>query len=124
MCRGIGIDLCEISRMEKLLTNNRFLSRYFTPAEIAYVRGKGVSAAQTAAGMFAAREALAKALGTGIDFDLREAEIAHDAAGQPRYALSGRLAERVGNDRLFLSISHDGGVAAAVCFIESGATGA
>ena len=124
MCRGIGIDLCEIARMEKLLADDRFLSRYFTPAEIAYIRGKGVSAAQTAAGMFAAREALAKALGTGIDFDLRESEITHDDAGQPRYALSGRLAERVGSDRLFLSISHDGGVAAAVCFIEFGAAGA
>ena len=119
MCKGIGIDICEIARMEKILKDDRFLNRFFTPDEIAYIRGKGVSAAQTAAGHFAAREALAKALGTGIDFDLKEAEIRHDPSGCPYFSLSGCVAARVGKDRVLLSITHDGGVAAAVCIIDS-----
>ncbi|MBQ6256995.1 MAG: 4'-phosphopantetheinyl transferase superfamily protein, partial [Clostridia bacterium] len=41
MIAGIGIDLCEISRMEKLLEDERFLSRYFSPEEQAYIHGKG-----------------------------------------------------------------------------------
>lgn len=119
MCKGLGLDLCEIARMEKLLQDDRFLHRYFTPDEIEYVRSRGVGAARSLAGLFAAREALGKALGGGIDFDLKEAEIVHTESGAPRYRLSGALQSRVGDDLLFLSISHDGGVAAAVCLIES-----
>ncbi len=119
MCKGLGLDVCEISRMEKLLRDDRFLNRYFTPEEIAYIRSRGAGAAASMAGLFAAREALGKALGTGIDFDLREAAVDHDKNGAPFFKLAGRLKERVGGTRLFLSISHDGGIAAAVCLLES-----
>ena len=98
MIAGIGIDLCEIARMEKLLSDGRFLARFFSAEEQAYIQGKGKNAAQTMAGIFAAKEALSKALGTGIDFDLREAEIRHTEEGQPYYAPTGRLAERIGAD--------------------------
>ena len=119
MCKGIGLDVCEISRMEKLLKDGRFLARYFTAEETAYIRSRGACAAGSLAGLFAAKEALGKALGGGIDFELSEVEICHTGTGAPYYRLCGRLKERVGTDRLFLSISHDGGVAAAVCLIES-----
>ena len=119
MCKGLGLDVCEVSRMEKLLEDDRFLARFFTPAETEYVRSRGVGAARSLAGLFAAREALGKALGGGLDFDLTEAEICHTESGAPYYRLSGGLKERLGDDRLLLSISHDGGVAAAVCLIES-----
>lgn len=118
MCKGLGLDLCEIARMEKLLKDDRFISRFFTPDEKAYVLSRGKGAAATLAGLFAAREALGKALGCGIDFDLKEAEVCHTESGAPYYRLSGSLKIRVGNNRLFLSISHDGGMAAAVCLIE------
>ena len=118
MCNGLGLDLCEIARMEKQLQNDRFLSRYFTSGEIEYVHSRGAGAAATLAGLFAAREALGKALGGGIDFELKEAEVCHTENGAPFFRLSGRLKERVGNCRLFLSISHDGGMAAAVCLLE------
>ena len=120
MCKGLGLDLCEIARMEKLLKDDRFISRFFTPDEKAYVLSRGKGAAATLAGLFAAREALGKALGCGIDFDLKEAEVCHTESGAPYYRLSGSLKNRVGNNRLFLSISHDGGMAAAVCMIEGG----
>jgi len=118
--RGAGMDLCEISRMERLVENERFLDRYFTPEEAVYVRGKGRSAAQTLAGLFAAKEALGKALGGGIDFELREAEIRHGEQGEPYFVLHGALAERVRGERLHLSISHDGGFAGAICLREAG----
>lgn len=115
MCNGLGIDLCEVTRMEKHLSDDRFLTRYFTEDEIRYVRSKGKNAAQTLAGLFAAREALGKALGTGIDFDLRESEVCHDASGRPFYRLHGNLAERTAGCCFMLSISHEAGMAAAVC---------
>ena len=119
MCSGVGIDLCEISRMEKLLEDSRFLVRFFSEEEIRYIHSRGRHAAATMAGLFAAREALGKALGSGLDFDLREAVVAHDEHGKPFYRFSGRLAARLAKDRFLLSISHDGGVAAAVCIRES-----
>ncbi len=118
MVIGIGLDLCETGRMEKLLQDDRFLNRFFTPGEIAYIRGKGVHAADTMAGLFAAREALGKALGSGLSFDLREAEIRHDSKGCPFYHLTGTLAECTSDERFLLSITHDGGIAAAVCIRE------
>ena len=120
MIRGLGLDLCEIARMEKLVSDDRFLNRFFSEEEIGYIRGKGKGAAQTMAGIFAAKEALAKALGTGIAFELKEVSVIHDETGQPGYALSGRVAELAQGDRFLLSISHDGGMAAAVCIRDSG----
>ena len=118
MCTGLGFDLCEIARMERMLENDRFLQRYFLEDEIAYIHSRGRGAAQTLAGMFAAKEALAKALGTGIIFDLKEVRIVHDEAGKPGYVLDGKAAETAGGDRFLLSISHDGGTAGAVCVRE------
>ena len=59
--RGVGIDLCAIGRMEELLGNVRFLERFFTEEETAYVMARGAAAAQSMAGIFAAKEALLKA---------------------------------------------------------------
>ena len=118
MIIGIGLDVCEISRMNKQLESERFLNRFFTAAEAEYIRSRGKCAAETLAGLFAAREALGKALGCGIGFELKEAEIRHTESGAPYYCLSGSLKDRVGNNRLHLSVTHDGGVAAAVCNIE------
>ena len=61
-----GLDLCQVSRMEALCCNAHFLERVFTEAERAYARSRGVCQAAALAGMWAAKEALLKALGTGI----------------------------------------------------------
>ena len=118
MVTGLGLDLCEIARMEKLVEEERFLKRYFNEGEIGYIRSKGKGAAQTMAGIFAAKEAFAKALGTGISFELKEISIFHDEAGQPSYSLSGKAEKQGEGKRFFLSITHDGGIAAAVCVRE------
>lgn len=114
MCdvRGIGIDLCEIARMQRLLDEGHSLRRMFTGAEQAYIRMKGASAAQSMAGMFAAKEAALKSFGTGLSIPLTDVEIAHNDRGQPYAVLHGKAAELGG--RLRLSITHEAGMAAGM----------
>lgn len=120
MIAGLGIDVCEIGRIEKALEHPRFALRAFTEGERARIQQRG---AKTAAGLFAAKEAVAKALGSGFDgFGLQDVEIQWDEAGQPRCRLTGGAAKRLevlGGGAVFVSITHDAGVAAAVAVIEA-----
>ena len=124
MIRGLGCDVCAVPRMRKIMENTRFLERYFTPGERAYIadRAKG---AETAAGLFAAKEAFVKALGTGfIGLGAGDVEIGHDGAGAPCYLLNDKTRAALGKagaQRAFLSISHDGDVAMAVAILEGDA---
>lgn len=117
MCkvRGVGIDLCDISRMEKKLQDDRFLNRFFTPAEAAYIRGRGLSASQSMAGIFAAKEAFLKAVGVGLALPLQDIEVLHTELGQPYYHLMGKAEEAADGGEALLSITHEGLMAAAVC---------
>ena len=122
MIAGIGIDLCEISRMENLLKDGRFLARFFSAEEQTYIQKKGRGAAQSMAGIYAAKEAFVKALGTGITSgNLADICVLHDEQGAPFYSLRGEYAQ-MAQDRsihsFFLSITHDGNMAAAVCVAE------
>lgn len=122
--KGVGIDLCSISRMEKTLqTNDGFLKRYYTQEERAYISAKGGMGAHSAAAMYAAKEAFLKAVGLGIGRGIRldEIGIAHDEMGAPHYALTGAAEEKMqqmGAEKAFLSLSHEADMAAAVCVIE------
>ena len=117
MICGVGLDICEVSRMEKAIAHPRFLERIFSEAEREYLKSKGSASAQTAAGLYAAKEAYLKARGTGIDsLNLNRVEIAHGPQGQPYYRLSGAYADS--GLVAHLSVSHDGGIAAAVCVLE------
>jgi phosphopantetheine--protein transferase-like protein len=111
MCKGIGIDMCEITRMQSLLDEGRSLRRLFTEEEQAYIVSKGASAAQTMAGMFAAKEAVLKALGTGLTIPMTDIVITHTVLGQPVVTLTGKAAEVGGH--MMLSITHESGMAAA-----------
>lgn len=115
--RGVGIDLCAIGRMEELLGNVRFLERFFTEEETAYVMARGAAAAQSMAGIFAAKEALLKALGVGIALPLKDVGVTHTETGQPVYCLTGKAKELAGDAQCMLSITHEGDMAAAVCII-------
>lgn len=110
--RGIGIDLCEIARMQRLLDEGRPLRRMFTDDEEAYIRGKGASAAQTMAGMFAAKEAVLKAIGTGMTVPMTDIVIGHTELGQPVVTLAGQAADCGGS--VMISITHEAGMAAAM----------
>ena len=121
MITGVGIDMCGISRMEKLIGDERFLARFFSAEEQAYIHKKGKAAPASMAGIFAAKEALTKALGVGITADIREISVLHDNHGAPYYSLSGEYA-RLAEDRrissFHLSITHEADMAAAVCVAE------
>lgn len=116
---GIGIDLVEIERIAGSIEEfgDRFLERVFTPAERGYCEAMSAPARHYAA-RFAAKEAVAKALGTGVGAALgwRDMEIVRDGKGAPGVVLSGRgkeFAEREGIARVLVSMSHDRGHAVA-----------
>lgn len=122
--KGIGIDLCEIARIERAMERTEgFLKRCYTQEEQAYIRGRAKAGAQSAAAMFAAKEAFLKAVGMGIGdgVSMLEVAVAHEQGGAPRYVLTGNAAQKMldlGATTAFLSLSHEAGVAAAVCVIE------
>ena len=102
--------------MQALLDAGHSLRRMFTPEEQAYIASKGVSAAQTMAGLFAAKEAILKALGTGLTIPLTDIHITHTDLGQPVAELHGKAAELGG--RIHLSITHEAGMAAGFAVWE------
>jgi holo-[acyl-carrier protein] synthase len=125
MICGIGIDLVEIARLETLLTRwpQRFLERVYTPEEIAASEGRANRAAVLAA-RFAAKEAFAKALGTGIteNFSWKDFAVHNHADGRPQPVLSSRLAKRLKGVEIHLSLSHAEQYAAAVVVLEKNGT--
>src|ERR1700728_5059105 len=96
MVVGLGTDLIETKRVEESIARfgDRFLERIFTVGEIAYCQRKK-NAAESFAARFAAKEAGAKALGTGISRGVtwKEFEVKREASGKPTLSLSGRAAE-------------------------------
>lgn len=110
-----GIDLIEIERIRHSCENPTFINRVFGEKERAQFSSQAHPATHMA-GAFAAKEAFAKALGTGIrGFSLCEVEVLHDALGAPYFALSGQakaLADAQ-NLEFALSITHTDTLAAA-----------
>lgn len=108
--------------MEASIAHPRFLQRVFSEHERQYILEKNRVGAQSAAGFFAAKEALLKALGTGIvQTDLSVIEVRHDEAGAPYYQMNEeieRLLYAKGASRAHLSISHDEDYAVAFCVLE------
>jgi holo-[acyl-carrier protein] synthase len=107
---GIGVDLEEIERVAKVFATPRALTRVFTPHEIAYCLPKR-NRYQHLAVRFAAKEALFKALGTGLSGGLRwtDVEVRNEPSGKPYVALYGKtydLADRLGASIILISLSH------------------
>jgi holo-[acyl-carrier protein] synthase len=115
-----GIDLIEIERISGALERHaeRFLRRVYTPAELEECQGDICQHAPSLAARFAAKEAAAKALGTGIgDVSWQEIEILHEHNGQPVLKLHAQakvLADSLGLTDWSLSISHTHSHAVAV----------
>ena len=118
MIFGIGTDIVEISRIERAVKSRALLAKCFTQAEIERCNAGKVTAAENFAGYFAAKEAVAKALGTGFrGFVPRDIEIYHDELGKPFV----RLAEHINapaDVSIFVSISHGKEHATAMAVIE------
>jgi len=119
---GVGIDICEVSRFDRLKTNQAFLDRVFTQNEQNYCMPKKRSSESLAA-RFAAKEAFSKAVGTGISngISLDEIEIINDELGRPSICLSGKTKETIeknGIIKIHVTISHEKSLAVAVVIIE------
>lgn len=126
MLVGTGIDVVEIDRIASSIDRfgDRFLTRVFTPQEIAYCRRKHRTAAESFAARFAAKEAGAKALGTGIQHGVAwtEIEVRRQLGQRPTLHFSGRalqMAALLGVRHISLSLTHDRRVAIASVQLEN-----
>jgi holo-[acyl-carrier protein] synthase len=125
MLLGTGVDLIEVERVAQSIERfgERFLNRIYTPREIAYCNSKR-RGAESFAARFAAKEAGAKALGTGMNFGVswKEIEVARALTGRPSLELSGRarhIADRLGVRTISVSLTHTAQIAMAMVIMES-----
>jgi len=113
----IGTDIVQIQRIETAVEKfgAKFLRRFLSEEEIATLGHKP----ESLAGYWAAKEAIAKALGTGIGAEIgfHDIRLDKDTRGAPHFTLSSQLCEAFGVVGGSLSISHDGGFAIAVVAI-------
>jgi holo-[acyl-carrier protein] synthase len=122
MIRGIGVDVVAVDRMRRWVADPRILSRYFAEQERDAIYERRDGAALSLAARFAAKEAFAKALGTGFrGFGLRDVWVVNDALGKPELHVSGpaaRALSRIGGRQLWLSLTHEQEHAIAMVVIE------
>ncbi|HEY2879389.1 holo-ACP synthase [Nocardioides sp.] len=113
---GVGIDVVDISRFEDALRRTPgMVDRLFTATE-------ATRPVASLAARFAAKEALAKALGAPGNLDWHDAEVVSESSGRPLFSLTGTVAARAAEldaATVHLSLSHDAGIASAVVVLES-----
>jgi holo-[acyl-carrier protein] synthase len=113
---GVGIDVVDIARFGESLERTPGLKeRLFTPAEATH-------RLPSLAARFAAKEAVAKALGAPVGMAWHDAEVVSESSGRPLLTIRGSVlarAEELGVSSVHLSLSHDAGIASAVVVLES-----
>ncbi|MGP8154870.1 MAG: holo-ACP synthase [Smithella sp.] len=124
MIYGIGIDLVENSRLEKIIEKwgTKFLNRIFSASEIQYC-GKHVQSTTHYGARFAAKESFLKALGIGMGMgvNLRDIEVVHDKNGKPVLALCGEAKAQIEKrkiTKIHLSLTHTKKYATALVLLE------
>lgn len=124
MILGVGVDIVEIRRIKEAISKHaNFIDRMFSKNEIEYLKSRNLRP-EFVAGRFAAKEAVAKALGTGFSgFEFKDIEIDRTAAGKPLVVLKGKaklMAQKYGNYKIHVSISHgiDNAIAYAVMEVD------
>jgi holo-[acyl-carrier protein] synthase len=124
MILSIGIDIVEVYRIRQTIARTpRFLDRVYTSEERAFCEGKGVAAAQSYAGRFAAKEAFLKALQTGWRGRItwHDIEVMTLNSGAPELNVTGEAAailKELGADRVHLSMAHTAHNAIAQVVLE------
>ena len=112
---GVGIDVVDVARFgESLARTPALRERLFTPDE-------ATRPLASLAARFAAKEAIAKALGAPAGLAWHDAEIVSEETGRPRFELRGTVAARaeaLGANYVHVSLSHDAGIASAVVVLE------
>ena len=104
---GLGTDIVEIERIEKAINKTeKFREKVFTDKEILYCEGKATKY-QSYAGRFCVKEAISKAMGTGVrNFELKDIEVLNDDLGKPFGVFYGNLKEYFSDKNLMITISH------------------
>ena len=124
MIVGVGCDIIEIERIARAIKSESFIRRVFTAEEAAYCQRRGQQAAASFAARFAAKEAVLKALGTGLrEGSLQEIAVDNDGLGKPIVQLSGHfamLAKQLGVKNIQISLSHSRELATAYVIMEDG----
>ncbi|MDR3564523.1 MAG: holo-ACP synthase [Negativicutes bacterium] len=125
MIVGVGVDMVEIERIKTALEKRRFVQRVFSEAEQVYCESRGVQRFASYAARFAGKEAVLKALGTGLSGGKwLEIEILPDSLGRPTVKLSGyyeQLARHKGVGAIHISLTHARECAVAQVVIWGGA---
>ena len=123
MIVGLGVDLVEVGRVKKTIDRwgERFLNRIFTPPERNYCLRKAFPE-QSLAARFAAKEAVLKAIGTGLSSGIgwKDIEIVNDPGGKPEVSLKEKITKRIGHKRILISLSHTKEFAIAFAILAEG----
>ena len=121
MIVGIGNDIIEIERIEKAISKEGFKNKIYTQRELKNIEKRG-NRIETYAGIFSAKEAISKAIGTGVrEFSLTDLEILNDDLGKPYVVVSEKLNKILKNKKedyqIEISISHSKKYATAMAII-------
>ena len=121
MIVGIGNDIIEIERVEKAISKEGFIAKVYTQREIENIVKRG-NRTETYAGIFSAKEAISKAIGTGVrEFSLTDLEILNDDLGKPYVIVSDKLNKIIQrkkeNYQIEIAISHSKKYATAMAII-------
>ncbi|BEO98094.1 holo-ACP synthase [Fusobacterium nucleatum] len=121
MIVGIGNDIIEIERIEKAISKEGFKNKIYTQRELKNIEKRG-NRTETYAGIFSAKEAISKAIGTGVrEFSLTDLEILNDDLGKPYVVVSEKLDKILKNKKesyqIEISISHSRKYATAMAII-------
>ena len=121
MIVGIGNDIIEIERIEKAISKEGFKNKIYTQRELKNIEKRG-NRTETYAGIFSAKEAISKAIGTGVrEFSLTDLEILNDDLGKPYVVVSEKLDKILKTKKedyqIEISISHSRKYATAVAII-------
>ena len=121
MIVGIGNDIIEIERIEKAISKEDFKDKIYTQRELENIKKRG-NRAETYAGVFSAKEAISKAIGTGVrEFSLTNLEILNDDLGKPYVVVSEKLDKIIKSKKedyqIEISISHSKKYAIAMAII-------
>jgi len=119
---GIGVDLIQVQRMDRWVDQPRLIARFFHPGELEDARRRGKSMALSLAVRYAAKEALGKAMGIGLQhFALKEVQVVNNKMGKPEILLHGQASKtfaKFGGTKIHLSLTHELDNAIAMVVIE------
>lgn len=116
MLKGTGVDIVEIDRIKEAVESfgKKFLNRVYTPLEIKYCSSLNKLKFPELAARFAAKEAYAKAIGTGMKgISWQDIEVSNDKRGKPELSVQGKKSKKI-----FVSLSHSQKYAVATVCIE------